>query len=120
MVWASLTLTAVVVQALILAHEIQKQYSDIVQSCRGIVFLGTPHRGSEVASWANMITAVTKAAGDLSPLRNDLLRDLRKSSVTLKEISSQFVHRTEGLQILSFVEREYTGPLKSLVCAFPA
>lgn len=37
-------------QALILAHEIDNQYGEILSSCIGTVFMATPHRGSSLAS----------------------------------------------------------------------
>jgi hypothetical protein len=106
----------IILKAVVLGHEQDHRYSSIVRSTIGIVFLGTPHAGSKLASW----TAFSRDLIEISPLgpsiiRKDLLKDLETNSRTLQLISDSFQHRAMVLKIASFYEREFTLPLKHLV-----
>jgi hypothetical protein len=102
-------------QALIVAHEAPTWYGRILQSTRGIIFLATPHRGSDIAAWVSMFTNLMNAVSLGQALRNDLLRNLEKDSTMLMELSNQFVHRAASLKILSFTEQQIERPLNTLV-----
>ncbi|KAF7198642.1 Protein SERAC1 [Pseudocercospora fuligena] len=100
-----------VIFALILAHERQDLHENIGPMVKGIMFFGTPHRGSEIASWSTIFSnlASLTTAGQI---RSDLLKNLESSSITLRDISTQFVARAAGLQIVTFYEQE---KLKALI-----
>lgn len=102
-------------KALIIAHESDRHYGSILQSCTGIVFLGTPHRGSDHASLGKIFAALINVLTFTSAMRTDLLRDLQTKSNTLQVISRQFVQRAKHLQIVSFYERKNTSMISSLV-----
>ena len=114
---ALLTLTiSDLVQALILALEQQHRYGDIITCTRGIVFLGTPHRGAQLADW----TRYSRDIIDIGPLgpsvvRKTLLQGLETNSDLLKRISNSFQHRALSIKIASFYERVFTMPMKHLV-----
>lgn len=101
-------------KALILAHETGVYYAEILSSCRGIIFMGTPHRGADIASWALRVSQIANTVALLS-LRTDLLKNLTYNSTILRDISTQFVHRAMGIQIRTFIEREFALPLSGLV-----
>jgi hypothetical protein len=103
-------------QALILALEQQHRYGDILRSTKGIVFLGTPHRGAKLADW----TRFSRDIIDIAPLgpsvvRKTLLQDLETKSGLLQRISESFRHRALNIKIASFYERVFTLPMKRLV-----
>ncbi|KAK5659859.1 hypothetical protein OQA88_13322 [Cercophora sp. LCS_1] len=107
---------AVVKKALILAHEAQHIYGDVLSSTKGIMFMGTPHRGgSDVVSWPVLLANVVNAASLGQAVRKDLLRTPKGDSAVLHEISRQFIHRAVPLQIRTFIEQEVERPLKELV-----
>ena len=66
------------------------------------VFLGTPHRGSNLASWASILVSISKVAF-LNP-RADLLDDLKKNCKTLKDISEDFTKIVGEYIVKSFYE----------------
>ena len=88
------------------------RFGEINSCCVGIIFLGTPHRASQKASWpklmANManITSPSVVGKSGSGLR----RNLEKHASELEKISSQFADQALGIHIASFVEQEITPP----------
>jgi len=88
-----------------------KNYQDVVESMSAIVFLGTPHRGSNLAESLNRLLFVCLQ----SP--KDFIADLNRSSPALEEINEQFLHVAPRLSIFSFYETlpTHAGPRK-LVC----
>jgi hypothetical protein len=73
-----------------MAHEREKDYRDIKDSVKGIVFIGTPHLRSDIA-------AASKALRDIAnfitvrAVRIDLLKVLEPKSRELQSISEHFV-----------------------------
>lgn len=105
----------VVKKALILANEAQEFYGNILQSTRGIIFMGTPHRGSDLVPWTLLLSNLINIASLGQGIRKELLRNIDKDSITLMDISSQFVHRATPLKIMSFTEQNIERPLTKLV-----
>jgi hypothetical protein len=82
----------------------QPHLSQIISATRGIIFLGTPHRGSGVTTLAIVVASVAQIT-----LRNanvNILRDLERDSQTLDRIRDSFRRILDGrtLKIWSFVE----------------
>lgn len=74
----------------------------------GIVFLGTPHRGSNAASYGRIAYLLTKTFAFQSA-NTKLLTALEKNSETLDRISTEFFHTLESyknLRIASFSEEK--------------
>ncbi|KAH7129973.1 hypothetical protein B0J13DRAFT_627109 [Dactylonectria estremocensis] len=105
----------VVKKALITAHNGPEAYAPILQATAGIVFLGTPHRGSDLVPWAMLLSNLVGVASMGRSIRKELLRSLNKDSDMLMEISSQFLQRATLLKIMSFVEQQVESPLTTLV-----
>lgn len=99
---------------MIIAHEKALRYGGFESAVAGVIFLGTPHRGSEVAYWSKLL-AKFAGAFTVGKVREDLLKILEPKSTELWTISSQFVERGMRLQIFSFYERRDTPGLGSLV-----
>lgn len=105
----------VVKKALIMAYMEHVNYGDILDSTIGIVFMGTPHRGSDLASWGLMATNLVNAASLGMGINKELLKTLKADSEMLAGISTQFVHRATPLKIRTFTEQQVERPLTTLV-----
>lgn len=116
------TLTA---KALVIAHEDNSDPANyrLLQSVAGIIFFGTPHRGSSVATlgkpFGKMVNPFLKvaSAGQSKAIRIDLLRYLESNSKALQELTDSVRHRLGSLQVVSFYETkpEFPSPLVSYV-----
>jgi hypothetical protein len=109
----SLTMSS---QALIMAHNRQKLWGSIAKSVAGVIFLGTPHRGAEIAYWGALFSNLANfaVAGNL---RSELLKSLEPKSKLLGDICEKFVERAESLQIISIYERWKLKTTNTLVGA---
>ena len=98
-------------KALILGRS-NKDYEALVEAIRGVIFLSTPHRGSNLADILNRILA-------LSPMtsQKQYVQELNRGASFLEQINEQWRHFSPSLQIFSFYETLQTsvGP-KSMVC----
>lgn len=103
-----------VMQAMIVAHEKAMRYGGFEQAVAGVIFLGTPHRGSEIVYWSKLLAKFANAF-TAGKVREDLLKILEPKSAEMGTICSQFVERGMRLQIFSFFERRDTPGLGSLV-----
>ena len=66
--------------------------------------MGTPHRGSNFATWGTLLSNVINSVTFGQAVRKYLLKNLERGSAMLEEISRQFVQRAVSLQIMSFYE----------------
>ncbi|PNP78957.1 hypothetical protein FNYG_07822 [Fusarium nygamai] len=105
----------VVKRALAIAHERSRRYNLITRDTFGIMFLGTPHRGSDVAFWGSLLAKLADVV-TLGSIRTQVLEDLKRKSGMLGAICSQFVERSESLhRIFSIYERQRTKGASGLV-----
>ncbi len=88
-------------------------YRDIVQSSRAILFLSTPHRGTNLAEALNRILAVSI----FNHSAKQYIAELKQNSPTIHDINEQFRNIAPKLQIVSFFETQVTavGPKKMMV-----
>ena len=88
-----------------------EHYKALVRSISAIIFLSTPHRGSNLAEILNRILVAS-----FQSARN-FITDLNRSSMALEEINEQFRHIAPRLSIWSFYETLPTpiGPRKMMV-----
>lgn len=92
-------------RALIDARQ-SSQFQNVYKLTSGILFLGTPHRGS---SSADLVSTLAKISGGRFGLNHELLRDLRSHSDQANDINRIFAHVVaERLQIGSFYETRPT------------
>lgn len=120
---ASKTKSSQILEAVVLAHEENERYGDILTSTTAIVFLGTPHKGASgstdigklVGSVINACLYVSKAGGLAGNTRTDLLNTLSSDSEALKNLATSFRNRLRDLDIVTFYETETTAPLAQLV-----
>lgn len=86
-------------------------YKDIITSISAIIFLSTPHRGTNLAETLNRILA----ASFQSP--KSFVSDLEKNSPVISDLNEQFRHFAPRLSIWSFYETLATtiGPKKMMV-----
>jgi hypothetical protein len=101
-------------KALIIAHERSSRYHDFSMSVTGVMFMGVPHRGADLAFWSNALGRIANIPL-LGGLRTDLLNDLTPKSILLRDVCDQFIERGKNLQIFSFYERKRIPGLPGLV-----
>jgi hypothetical protein len=103
-------------KALIIAHERADRYSSISRDTFGVMFMGTPHRGSDVAFWGKVFGTMADVftAGSI---RTQLLQDLQPKSSCVGEICLQFVERSQYLRIFTIYERLKIKGIPGLVFA---
>ncbi|CAH0004006.1 unnamed protein product [Clonostachys byssicola] len=73
-------------QGLLFANQ-RSDYRQIFQSTRGIIFMGTPHHGSEAASYAQHLTNLMSS---MKQVNTKLLEALKKDSEMLENIHDDF------------------------------
>ena len=100
-----------VVKKAYLLGQNDENYQEIVRSISAIMFLGTPHRGTNLAELLNKVLSVSFQ----SP--KSFINDLNRSSPALEELNEQFRHVAPRLSIVSFYETLSTtvGPRKLMV-----
>jgi hypothetical protein len=86
------------------------------QLTRSVVFLGTPHRGSKLASWSEICTKIVRLA--MFDTRRKLLSSLRIDSEILETIQAEFVKMqyVGDFRIHSFQEGKDINPSIGKVC----
>ncbi|MCJ1394529.1 hypothetical protein MMC18_007408 [Xylographa bjoerkii] len=94
----------VVKDALSLSRVESTFLGEILPSTRGVIFLGTPHHGSKVASLGKIAFQLTEALGQKP--NTQILRSLETNSETLERISRSFgqILATDQLKVHSFRE----------------
>lgn len=65
----------------------EKHLQDILQSTRGIAFLGTPHHGAGLARWAELLA---RHIGVVKQTNTEILTVLRRESEVLARIQDSF------------------------------
>jgi hypothetical protein len=83
---------------------------DLLRSISGVVFMGTPHRGSRAATPAGLLSRIINTVTFGSAVRSDLIRTLHVSSVELETISRHATELLKGLSVVSFYEQRPIGP----------
>ncbi|KAI0436723.1 hypothetical protein F4803DRAFT_207941 [Xylaria telfairii] len=88
-----------------------ENYQELVQAVSAIVFLSTPHRGTNLAEILNRVLAASFQS------TKNFISDLNKSSPAIEELNEQFRHLAPRLSIWSFYETLATpiGPRKIMV-----
>ena len=103
----------VVKKAMVLAHERSSEldFKDILENTKAMAFLSVPHKGADIAWWGTFGANILNSASLGTSTSKNLIKDLKKHSPALMDISKQFVPRSQGLTIYAFYERRKTGPI---------
>ena len=82
-----------------------------MDATRGIIFLGTPHRGSDATTLPKLIASVIEAFEDVNV---NLLQDLERESETLDRIGDSFsqIFDRRAFTVFSFEEELAIGGRK--------
>ncbi|KAK5558288.1 hypothetical protein LTR46_003537 [Exophiala xenobiotica] len=114
-------LKSIIEQAMVMAHEFD-YFADVLRATQLIVFMGTPHRGSQIAAalgplatFANFWLDISLASIFTGSMRTDLIHMLSRHSVKLDEINQSFKRRAKGMTIISCYERVKPPGSSSLV-----
>ncbi|KAM0240955.1 hypothetical protein ACHAPO_001757 [Fusarium lateritium] len=115
-IWVCHSLGGILVKrALLYSHDVRgthlEDLGSIYVSTFGLIFLGTPHIGSDTAAWGVMIQAMANALipkrfFDSEPV---LLKTLRKDNETLVNISSHFLDIYQRFEIHMVRENQKTN-----------
>ena len=103
------------IKALVIANH-GTVYKEVKSATTGILFLGTPHQGSNLADFA---ASLLEPLQRLTPVVDaELLKNLRTDAPQLFEISRDFWAEYADLDIVCFYEKEKRKGLISdtLVC----
>ena len=111
-----------IIQAMILAHS-KDIYRRVWLNCKGVVFMGTPHRGSEVAELGTVFLQIARSSMNMTltrlfkgGVRADLVKILQPNSPLLVAIADEFLKiPLHGLRIKTFYETEAHPILNTLV-----
>ena len=101
-------------RALVMAHAHSLRYNSLITAIKSVIFMGTPHRGSDSVNWSKILGRLANIPM-LGNIKTDLLKDLQPKSELLMTISSDFVERGAGLSIFSIYERKFIPGLQDLI-----
>ncbi|KAL2851634.1 Alpha/Beta hydrolase protein [Aspergillus pseudodeflectus] len=96
----------IVKKAIIVAHERSETYGTLLSEIKGVVFLGTPHRGSYVATWGQILANIPNTLTLGNAIKKEFMTTLTAHSRELQDISHSFVERGRSLRLFSFYEAE--------------
>ncbi|KAN0086965.1 hypothetical protein V8E54_000653 [Elaphomyces granulatus] len=103
----------VVIKQALFQAKIEPQYQTISEATVGIIFLGTPHRGSDKASYGEVLANVaTTVMHNPAP---GLIDVLRANSDALMRLTTDFRFQLPNYQICSFYEMKPMPILSSLI-----
>ena len=80
-----------------------------------MIFLGTPHRGTKVANWGDIVASSAKALG--CGFEDSILKNLRDDSESLRDLLYEFTlwaNRVQ-LKIVCFFEQHKTDYGKRII-----
>jgi len=86
-----------------LQGQLDPEYEHIIRAITGILFMATPHRGSNLAETLSRILQVSLISSS-----KNYVGDLIKNSFALQKINDQFRHIAPKLNIVSFYETQPT------------
>ncbi|KAK3311985.1 hypothetical protein B0H66DRAFT_506297 [Apodospora peruviana] len=116
-------------QVLVIAHEDNTVTGNVKlqESLAGIVFLGTPHRGSNkgdlghlVGMVVNAVTGTTSAGLYRNAVNSNLVATLGTNAKQLQDLTESVRNRLEGLKIVSFYETRPEFPFGLIVEKYSA
>ncbi|KAI0529825.1 hypothetical protein GGR58DRAFT_525850 [Xylaria digitata] len=85
-------------------------YSEIIKTISSMIFLSTPHRGTNLAETLNRILRVSFVGNPMQ-----FIAELSAGSQTLQKLNEQFRHIAPRLEVVSFYETRPTSMVKANV-----
>ena len=83
---------------------------NIVDSAKGIIFFGVPHRGANLAYWANLAANVLSYTSLGAVGNSRFVTALKKNSTEFATISKAFIQPASRFQLIrSFYESDKIG-----------
>ncbi|KAL2186336.1 hypothetical protein L209DRAFT_806571 [Thermothelomyces heterothallicus CBS 203.75] len=114
-IWVAHSLGGIVTKrALLYSNDVrdpnQEDLRSIYVSTFGIIFLGTPHNGSDAATWGGIIQRMADAVvpRKIFDTESVLLKSLKKDNETLQEISNHFLDIYQKFKIHMAHENQKT------------
>ncbi|KAI1820100.1 hypothetical protein F4861DRAFT_89113 [Xylaria intraflava] len=114
-IWVCHSLGGILVKrALLYSNDLRasqhEDYRSIYASTYGIVFLGTPHTGSDIATWGTVLQAMSDAVVPRSFFQSEsvLLKTLKRDNETLQNINVHFLDIYQRFKILMAHENHKT------------
>jgi WD40 repeat protein len=103
-------------KAFIQGH-LNNEFSEIVSMIKAVLFLATPHRGTDLADTLNKL--LSSSVFGHSP--KEYVTELARRSPTIDELNDSFRHHASKLQIFSFYETltTTTGPVSIMIVDKP-
>ncbi|KAL8709982.1 MAG: hypothetical protein Q9225_007374 [Loekoesia sp. 1 TL-2023] len=96
----------VIKRAIIRAHELLRSGTDpergaIYEQTAGVIFLGTPHRGSSHVPYANLVANIV---GTVKHVNKKIIKDLEQGSATLESLCESFSSVSQRFHVMCFYE----------------
>ncbi|KAI1855087.1 hypothetical protein JX265_012275 [Neoarthrinium moseri] len=114
-IWVCHSLGGILVKrALLYSNDLKtsqhEDYRGIYVSTYGLIFLGTPHSGSDMGAWAVMLQAMSDAVIPKAFWHSEpvLLKTLKKDNETLQNINNHFLDIYQRFKILMAHENHKT------------
>lgn len=114
-IWVCHSLGGILVKrALLYSNDLRssqhEDYRSIYVSTYGMVFLGTPHTGSDFAAWGTVLQAMSDAVVPRSFFQSEsvLLRTLKRDNETLQNINNHFLDVYQRFKIIMAHENHKT------------
>lgn len=116
-IWVCHSLGGILLKEALIAANLNNQFIQISRATVGIVFLGTPHRGSATADVGTLVVNVAKClTPGLRILYPSAVANLKQNSRVLFQIAGQFSNICSPFTIHSFHE---TKPLAGQIVSWP-
>ncbi|KAI9764475.1 MAG: hypothetical protein M1840_008401 [Geoglossum simile] len=109
------SLGGIVIKQALFQARVEQRYNSISESTIGIIFLGTPHRGSEKAAYGKVLATVATVALNKPPPR--LVNVLQVNSEALMRLTTDFRLQLPKYQVYSFYEMKPMKMFSTLVSA---
>ena len=117
-IWVAHSLGGIVTKrALLYSNDVRahhhEDFRSIFVSTYGIIFLGTPHTGSDLAGWGRILQAMSDAVVPRRFFETEpiLLKTLKKDNETLQAINSHFLDIYQRFRIF-MVHENHTTDIK--------
>ncbi|KAK6504696.1 hypothetical protein TWF481_006635 [Arthrobotrys musiformis] len=105
-IWVCHSLGGIVVKTALVEAQIIPQYQPILTQTVGVIFLGTPHTGSAVATVADIGARIAGVVlpDAIMPKNRTLIKSLRKDSSRLFETAGRFANICGDMKIFNMYE----------------